>query len=113
MGLGSIMKQAQEIGGKMKEMNEELKGVRIKGSAGAGMVEIEANGQMEFLSCRIDPKLIADGDQELLEDMVTTAANDAIAKARQAHSEAMQSVTGGMDLPGLQEAMDKMQHPTT
>ncbi len=113
MGLGSLMKQAQQIGGKMQEMNEELKGVRVEGSAGAGMVEIEANGQMEFLACRIDPKLIEDGDKELLEDMVITAANDALGKARQAHAEAMQSVTGGLDLPGLKEAMDNMQNPTT
>ena len=103
--LGSLMKQAQEMGGKMKELQEELKSRRTTGSAGGGMVEVEINGANEILSCKIDDALISGGDRELLEDMVVTATNQAIAKAKAMHAEAMQSLTGGLNLPGLDEAM--------
>jgi nucleoid-associated protein EbfC len=107
-GLGSILKQAQEIGGRMKALNEELKSRRVTGSAGGGMVEIEVNGLNEVLGCRIDPQLVAGGDRELIEDLVATAANQALAKAQQLHAEAMQSITGGLNVPGLSDAMGKL-----
>ena len=107
-GLGSLMKQAQEISGRMKGLNDELKARRAKGSAGGGMVEIEVNGLNEVLGCRIDEQLIAQGDRELIEDLVATAVNQAMLKAKELHAEAMQSVTGDLDVPGLNEAMGKL-----
>ena len=47
--LASVMRQAQEMGGKMQEVNEELKSKRVTGSAGGGMIEVEANGHGEVL----------------------------------------------------------------
>lgn len=105
--LGALMKQAQEISGRMKGLNDELKARRTKGTAGGGMVEIEVNGLGEVLGCRIDPQLVAQGDGELIEDLVATAVNQAIAKARELHAEAMQSITGNLNMPGLSEAMGK------
>ena len=106
--LGSLLKQAQQMGGRMQELNEQLKAQRTMGSAGGGMVEVEVNGLAEVLGCRIDEKLIADGQRELIEDLVATAVNQAMAKTKQMHAEAMQSLTGGMSLPGLDEAMEKL-----
>lgn len=106
-GLGALLKQAQEISGRMKGMSEELRGRRATGSAGGGMVEVEVNGLLEVLGCRIDPELVAGGDRELIEDLVTTAFNQAVVKGRQLHAEAMKSLTGGLDLPGLDEALGK------
>jgi hypothetical protein len=103
--IGSLMKQAQEMGGKMKELQEELKSHRATGSAGGGMVDIEINGANEILSCKIEESLLASGDRELLEDMIVTATNQALAKAKEMHAEAMKSLTGGLNLPGLDEAM--------
>jgi len=106
--LGSLLKQARQMGGRMQELNEQLKSQRATGSAGGGMVEVEVNGLAEVLGCRIDEKLIADGECELIEDLVATAVNQAIAKTKQMHAETMQSLTGGMNLPGLDEAMEKL-----
>jgi len=105
--LGSLLKQAQQIGGRMQELNEQLKRQTAVGSAGGGMVEVEVNGLAEVLRCRIEEKLIAQGDRELIEDLLVTAVNQAMAKTKQMHAEAMQSLTGGMSLPGLDEAMQK------
>jgi len=100
---GSLLK----MGGRLKELNEQLKHQRATGSAGGGMVEVEVNGLAEVLRCRIEETLVAQGDRELIEDLVVTAANQAIAKTKQMHAENMQSLTGGMNLPGLEEAMEK------
>lgn len=104
----SLLKQAQQMGGRLKDMSEELRAHRVTGSAGAGLVEIEMNGLQEVLACRIDPKLTSEPDRELLEDLVKSAVNDAVSKARQLHTETMKSLTGGLNLPGLDEAMAQL-----
>ena len=43
--MGNILKQAQQMGGRLKELNEQMKGERVKGSSGGGMVEVEMNGK--------------------------------------------------------------------
>lgn len=103
--LGAIMKQAQEMGAKMKALTEELKSKRVTGAAGGGMVEVELNGAGEALGVRIDPELFAKGDREMIEDLLPAAINAAQQKAKQLHAEAMQSITGGMSMPGLDDAL--------
>ena len=105
--LGSLLKQAQQMGGRMLEINERMKAQRATGSAGGGMVEVEVNGLAEVLRCRIDESLFNGGDRELIEDLVVTAVNQAMMRTKQMHAEAMQSLTGGMGLPGLDEAMQQ------
>jgi nucleoid-associated protein EbfC len=106
--LGSLLKQAQQIGGQMGQITEEMRKLRVTGTAGGGMVEIEVNGLMDVLRCRIDPQLMAQGDRELLEDMVVAAINQAIAKGKQMHADKVRDLTGGLPLPGgFQEMLAK------
>ncbi len=106
--LTSLLKQASQIGGQMQELSEKLKHRRVTGASGGGMVEIELNGLMEVLRCSIDPTLVEQGDRELIEDLVTAAVNQAITKGKQLHADAMKDVTGGLEIPGIQEAMAKL-----
>ena len=99
--LGSLLKQAQQLGGKLAQVTEDLKLRRVEGSSGGGLVTVEANGAGEVLRCRIDPSLVGSGDRELIEDLLPAAINQALAKSKQLHAEAMQSMTEGMDIPGL------------
>lgn len=103
--LPGIMKQAQEMGGKLQQINEDLKRKRVTGSAGAGMVEADANGLGEILAVRIDPSLIEKQDREMIEDLMPAAINAARQKAQQLHAESMQELTGGLNLPGLSDAL--------
>jgi nucleoid-associated protein EbfC len=106
---GALLKQAQQIGGQMGQITEEMRKRRVTGSAGGGMVEVEVNGLIEVLRCRIDPKLVNESDRELLEDLVTAAINQAIAKGKQMHADAVRDLTGGLPLPGgFQEALAKL-----
>jgi len=105
--LGSLLKHAQEISGRVQGLSDELRSRRATGSAGGGLVEIEVNGLVEVLRCHIDPKLLSQADQELLEDLVATAVNQAVVKAKALHAESVRSLTGGMNLPVLEQAMAK------
>jgi DNA-binding YbaB/EbfC family protein len=106
--LAALIKQAQQISSHMGQITEAMKNHRVTGSAGGGMVEIEVNGLMEVLRCKIDLQLFAQGDRELLEDLVVAAVNQAIAKGKQMHAETMKELTGGIPLPSsLQEALEK------
>jgi nucleoid-associated protein EbfC len=110
-GLGnfaSILKQAQEMGSRMQALSDELRTKRATGAAGGGLVEVEVNGLSEVLQVRLDPKLFAGGDRELAEDLVLAAVNQALAKAKELHVEAMQSLTGGIDMPGLNDALARL-----
>ena len=110
-GLGNIaalMKNAQNIGGKMGEIGDELKAKRVSGSAGGGMVTVEANGLGHILSVKLDPVLVEKQDAEMIQDLLPAAINDAIVKSKQLHMEAMQGVTGGLSIPGLDDAIKSM-----
>jgi nucleoid-associated protein EbfC len=106
--IGTLLKQAQEFGGKMQALQEGLKAKRASGSAGGGLVEVEANGLGEVLAVRIDPTLVEKGDREMIEDLLPAAFNAARQKAQELHTEAMQSLTGGIPLPGLQNALSQV-----
>jgi nucleoid-associated protein EbfC len=106
--LGTLLKQAQQIGGQMGQLTEEMRKRRVTGTAGGGMVEVEVNGLMEVLRCRIDPQLLAQNDRELIEDLVVAAVNQAIAKGKQMHADSIRDLTTGLPLPGgFQEALAK------
>lgn len=105
-GMASIMKQASQIQGKMSEAQKQLANVRVEGTAGAGMVTVEANGHQKVLSCRIEDAALT-GDRELLEDMIAAATNLALEKAKEAAAEAMGKVTEDMNIPGIGDALAK------
>ncbi|QDT71972.1 YbaB/EbfC family nucleoid-associated protein [Lacipirellula limnantheis] len=103
--LPGLIKQAQEMGSKMQQLSAELKTKRVTGAAGGGLVEVDANGLGEALAVRIDPSLFEKQDRELLEDLLPAAFNAAQQKAKELHAEQMQSLAGGMNIPGLSDAL--------
>ena len=103
--IASMIRQAQQMGGKMEEISAQLKSRRVSGTAGGGMVTVEANGLGDVLRVRIEPTLT---DREMIEDMLPAAINQASAKAKALHMEMMQSLTGEMDLPGLNDMMTQL-----
>ena len=106
--LGSLMKQAREFGGRVQEMNEKLKDLRVEGSAAGGLVTVCVNGLQELVSCKIDPAMFQQGDAELLEELIVTAVNDAVEEARAQQAETMQSLAGGMDMGSLSGILEKL-----
>jgi DNA-binding YbaB/EbfC family protein len=100
-GLGDLMKQAQRLKAEMERLQAEAALKTVEGSAGGGMVTVVANGKGELLSVKIDPEVARGEDLEMLQDLVTAAANDALRRARELLAQEVSRLTGGLNLPGL------------
>jgi hypothetical protein len=103
--IASMLRQAQQLGGKLQGIRDRLKDQRATASVGAGLVEVEVNGLGDVLRVQIDPDLIQRQDRELIQDLVVAGLNEAVARSRQLHMHAMKSMTEGLDLPGLEEIL--------
>jgi DNA-binding YbaB/EbfC family protein len=99
--MGSLLKQAQEMQKRMQSTERELTERVVEGSAGGGAVKIYVNGNQEIQAVKIDKDAVDPDDVEGLEDLVTVAAHQAFATAKEMRDKAMAKVTGGMNLPGM------------
>jgi nucleoid-associated protein EbfC len=99
--MGNLLKQAQAMQTQMAKVQEQTSSKTVIGTAGGGSVTVTANGAMEIIGIVIDPEVVKSGDVEMVQDLVMAASNDALRKAREMMSDAMKSVTGGMNLPGF------------
>ena len=92
--IADLMKNAGKIRESMAKVAEALGQIEAQGEAGGGSVVVKVNGRMEVTSVRIDPKLAADGDVELLEDLVAAAVNAALVKVRETAAQSFTSLGG-------------------
>jgi nucleoid-associated protein EbfC len=97
--LMKMMKQVQDIQGRMQQMQDELAAVQIEGQSGGGLVRVTLNGKMEARAVKLDPSLIKPEDTEMLEDLILAAFQDAKGKVEAALQAKMQEVTGGLPMP--------------
>ena len=109
--LAGLVRQAQQVSSKMQAVNESLKSQRVTGTAGGGMIEVEANGLGEILRVKIEPGLVERQEREMIEDLLPGAVNQAVAKSKQLYAEAMKSAASGLDIPGLGEALAQLTSP--
>jgi nucleoid-associated protein EbfC len=94
-----MMKQAQELQGRMAEMQAEMESTIVEGRSGGGMVMVSLNGKGDMTGVKIDPSLLKPGEGEILEDLVVAAHADAKSKVEEAMKEKMKALTGGLPLP--------------
>ena len=100
-GMGNLLKQAQEMQGRIAKIQEELGQKTVEGSAGGGMVQVTVNGQFNLVTVKIEPAAIDGAEKEMLQDLIIAAVNDGMRKAREMVSAEMSKVTGGFKIPGL------------
>ena len=94
-----LMKKAQEMQGRMSEIQNELGELHHEGEAGAGLVKVTLNGKAEMISLKSDESLAKPDEIEILEDLIIAAYADAKAKMERAIKEKMSELTGGLPLP--------------
>ena len=94
-----MMKQAQQLQGRMAEMQAEMERTLVEGRSGAGLVVVTLNGKGDLAEVKIDPSLLKPGEAEILEDLLVAAHADAKAKVEEAMKDKMKSLTGGLPLP--------------
>lgn len=96
--LAGLMKQAQQMQDNMRKMQEQLALMEVEGQAGAGAVKVVMTCKHEVKRVAIDPSVMGD-DKDMLEDLITTAMNDAVRKVEATSQEKMAGVTAGLPLP--------------
>ena len=96
---GDMIKQAQEMQKKMKELKEGIANLEVEGSSGGGRVKITVTGKGEVKKIKIDPSLMKPEESEILEDLIVAAFNEAKKKSEEASAEEMKKLTGGLNLP--------------
>ena len=94
-----ILQQAQEMQGRFQKIQDELQKITVTGTAGGGMVTVEANGQGAVQRIKIDPSVVNPADVEMLEDLVLVAVTEAQKKAHAQAQQELGKLTGGMSLP--------------
>lgn len=95
MNMQQMMQQAQKLQEQMVQAKEELENARVTGSAGGGAVTITLSGSKRFIGIHIEPEVVDPDDAEMLEDLITAAANEAYAKADELVKNSPLSQLGG------------------
>jgi DNA-binding YbaB/EbfC family protein len=102
--MGNLLKQAQKMQRDLERAREELKTLRVEGTAGGGAVRVESDGNGQIVAVRIQPSVIAGlagAEAGMVEDLFLAASRDAFAKATALREERLSKVSGGLHLPGL------------
>ena len=101
-GLGDMtkmMKAAQDMQGKMAQMQEDMDKITFTGEAGAGLVKATATAKGDLTALDIDPSIFNGDDKEVVEDLILAAIKDAQSKAAERAQSEMAKMTEGLGLP--------------
>lgn len=102
--LSALMKQAQQMQENLQRAQARMAETTAEGSSGGGLVSCVLQGPGEMKVLTIDPSLLADGDAEILADLVIAAHADARRKLDETNTALMREAAGpmaGMNLPGM------------
>jgi DNA-binding YbaB/EbfC family protein len=93
-----MMKAAQEMKGRMEDLQNQIAEMTVEGRSGGGMVVVTLSGKGEMRGLKIDKSLISD-DILVVEDLIIAAHNDAKGKLEHETNAKMQELTSGLPLP--------------
>jgi nucleoid-associated protein EbfC len=99
--MGKFIKQAARMQQQVEQIQQDLAKRTVEATSGGGAVKVVAKCDGTLASIKIDPQALNPADAQLLEDMVLTAANQALNQAKEISTAEMGKVTAGFNLPGL------------
>ena len=99
--IGKLMKQAARMQQQMEQVQASLAARTVEATSGGGAVKATARCDGTLAAIKIDPAAVTPSDVQMLEDMVLTAANQALDQAKKISTEEMGKVTQGLSLPGM------------
>ncbi len=85
----------------MKEIQAQLAVRTVEATSGGGAVKVTAKCDGSLAAIKIDPQALNPSDPQIVEDMILTATNQALAQAKEISNAEMGKVTAGMSLPGF------------
>ena len=99
--IGKLMKQAARMQQQMEEAQAQLAARNVEATSGGGAVKVVARCDGSLAAIKIDPQALNPADAQLLEDMILTAANQALGQAKDIANAEMGKITAGLSLPGF------------
>jgi DNA-binding YbaB/EbfC family protein len=99
--MNDLLRQAQVMQNKIARLQQEMAEKDVEASAGGGMVKVVMNGRQELKSIVIDKAVMESGDNEMLQDLVMTAVNEAVRIGRANLEREMANISGGIRIPGM------------
>ena len=96
-----LARQAQKRQDDMEAASAELEAKEYKATAGGGAVKVTETGKMELTKVEISPEVVDPEDVEMLSDLVIAAANEALRAAAKEKEDIMESISGGLNIPGM------------
>ncbi len=100
--IGKMLGLVGKIKKELPAMKEKLANSQFSAQAGGGAVTATVSGRGQIVDLQIATEALADGDVEMLQDMIKAAVSAAQDDANVAAAAAMKELTGGMDIPGLE-----------
>ena len=97
--MAKMMKAAQEMQGKMAQMQEDLATMTVVGESGAGLVKATATAKGVLTGLSIDPSIFSAEDKEVVEDLILAAIKDVQSRAQERTKYEMGNLAESMGLP--------------
>jgi hypothetical protein len=99
--IGKLMKQAAKMQQQMEQIQAQLAARTVEATSGGGAVKVTARCDGTLAAVKIDPQALNPSDAQLVEDMILTAANQALGQAKDISNTEMGKATAGFNLPGI------------
>jgi DNA-binding YbaB/EbfC family protein len=99
--IGKLMKQAARMQQQMEQVQSALAARTVEATSGGGAVRVTAKCDGSLAGIKIDPQALNPADAQLLEDMILSAANQALGQAKEISNTEMGKITSGFQMPGM------------
>ena len=99
--MNSMIKQAQNMQDDITELQNDIEARDFSATSGGGAVEVVVTGAKNIKALTIKPEVVDKDDVEMLQDLIISAINEAMADVEKTTEEEMNKITGGVALPGL------------
>lgn len=99
--MNSMIKQAQKMQDEITELRNDIEARDFSATSGGGAVEVVVTGAKNIKALTIKPEVVDKDDVEMLQDLIISAINEAMADVEKTTEEEMNKITGGVALPGL------------
>ena len=93
-----MLSKAKAMQEKMKEAQDQIKKIEVEGEAGGNLVKVILSGDYELKSIIISDTA-KNEKQEIINDLIIAAYNNAKENLKKKSAEELSKVTGGLNFP--------------
>ena len=93
-----MLQKAKQMQQKMKEAQDQIKNIQVEGVSGGNLVTVVLSGDYELKSILISENAKKES-QEIINDLIIAAYNNAKENLKKKSSEELSKITGGINLP--------------